>query len=352
MVCVAKSTKTIPRKLNPRDWRTRLSSEIHRFLYLLIILVWPLAALLIARRTKDRRYARWSSMINNFVCVVSDSATDHSDLSECDYTHWEGPLSSFTFFVSTLYIVTRTGAYLPERKNETDAHCRLHGIPTPKVFSAQDAPLPPGEYIVKPIASSNAKDIVFTTTPDQHLADDSVIVQEVVKNSIAQRNIWGTDALGSLRFYTVATAENVREFAGAVLRIPVGDSRFDNTYLDNAYARVDRDGKLGRVYTHKNAKVGFSCHPETGVPIEGQILSGFEECVRLAIKAARCVSAGPSRAQFGHRDDRTRPDAHRDQPIARTILEYVPRWVLREVRSGSLSRHCTGAKPPSCEQNV
>ena len=292
MVCVANSTKTIPTKLNPCDWRTRVASEIHRFFYLLIILVWPLVALLIARRAKDRRYARWSSMINNFAGVVSQSESHSTDWSKVDYSNWKEPLSSFTFFTSSLYIVSRAGVHLPDRKNETDAYCRQHGIPTPQVFSVRDSPLAPGEYIIKPIAGSSAKGIIYTTAPDQYLADDSVIVQEVVRNPIEQRSIWGTNALASLRFYTVTTKENVREFAGAVLRIPVGDSRFDNTSLDNAYASVDRDGRLGRVYTDKSGTTGFSCHPTTEAPIEGLVLKGFEECVRLAIKSHSALAPG------------------------------------------------------------
>ncbi|MEX0613813.1 MAG: sugar-transfer associated ATP-grasp domain-containing protein, partial [Pirellulales bacterium] len=250
---------------------------------MLVILSWPFWALLIALRTGRRRYACWNNLIDNLTIVISEPKTD--------YSTWREPLSSISFYIPLLYVCSRTGIYLPDEKNETDKYCRQFGIATPRVYSLADAPLPPGEYVVKPIRGSSAKGIVFISDPEPYLADKDLIVQEVLRNPLEQRRIWGSEALASIRCFTVTTTENTREIAGAVLRIPMNGGRFDNTTHGNGYARVDRDGWLERAYTDNEFANGFSFHPLTNERIEGVRLEHFAECIQLAIRTHEALAA-------------------------------------------------------------
>jgi len=96
--------------------------------------------------------------------------------------------------------------------------------------------------------------------------------------------MWGTDALGTVRLMTLATGGRY-ELACSLLRIPIGDSRIDNACHGNAFALVDRGGRLSRVYRKCDGTTGVPCHPTTGVTIEGAVIPRFEECVELALTA-------------------------------------------------------------------
>ena len=284
MECVSLATKKSIAEIDPHHWKTRLLSAVIRSIYLVLILTWPFWALLIALGARRHRYVCWNNLIDNLTAVIVEP--------RCDYSIWREPLSSISFYIPLLYICSRTGIYLPDAKHETDKYCRQHGIATPRVYSAADVPIQPGEYIVKPVRGSYAKGIVFTLDPAPYLADNDVIVQEIVRNPLEQRRIWGTDALASIRCFTATTAENNREFVGAVLRIPMNESRFDNTRFGNGFARVDRGGRLERAYTDKELANGFSFHPLTNERIEGVRLARFAECVQLAFRTHEALAPG------------------------------------------------------------
>ncbi|MEX2306455.1 MAG: sugar-transfer associated ATP-grasp domain-containing protein [Pirellulales bacterium] len=193
-------------------------------------------------------------------------------------------LSGLSLHIPLLYIASKTGERLPDLKNQIHDHCRACGIPTPSIFTADDHPLPAVSYIVKPVDGCRAKGLVFTSDPTPYLNDRRVVVQEVVRNCPELRRLWGSDALGTVRLMTVAIGDRY-ELVCSLLRIPVGDSRIDNSCHGNGFALVDRGGRLSRFYPLSKLRTSVPCHPTTGVTVEGVVIPRFEDCAELALIA-------------------------------------------------------------------
>jgi hypothetical protein len=191
-----------------------------------------------------------------------------------------------------MYIYGRTGKRIPDRKNETLDACRRLGIPTPRAIKAGDVLTAGQSYIVKPIDGCRAVGIHFTDHPEPYLGRADLIVQEVVRNTPELRRLWGTDTLAAFRFITMITDDNDYEIGACILRVPIGDSKFDNTCKGNGYAAVDPHGTLQRMFLDFGPKEGFTHHPTTGQRLEGTVIHGYADCAALAMQAHRSLAAG------------------------------------------------------------
>jgi hypothetical protein len=119
-----------------------------------------------------------------------------------------------------------------------------------------------------------------------------LIVQEIVKNPLSLRRLWGTDTLACFRFITAISDDGNYEVVACILRIPIGDSIFDNTCKGNGYAAVNSQGVLQRLFTDKGSPAGYSHHPTTGELFEGVVVDGYADCAALAIVVHHSLAAG------------------------------------------------------------
>jgi Sugar-transfer associated ATP-grasp len=201
-------------------------------------------------------------------------------------------LDCTSFLAPLLYIYRRTGHRIPDRKDEMVDVCRRLGIPIPRVLVAGDV-IPPGQsYIVRPIDGCRAAGIHFTDQPQAYLGRTDVIVQEVARNPLNLRRLWGTNTLASFRFITAITDDNDYEVVACILRVPIGDSAFDNTCKGNGYVGVNSRGVLQRLFTDKNLKTGYPHHPTTEEQVEGFWIDDYANCAALAVKVHRSLAAG------------------------------------------------------------
>jgi hypothetical protein len=265
-------------------WKARVRSSVFRISFLCLIFAWPILAGRIAFRARGQRLVRWNSLVNQFRFFLLESWSRRTDVVE--------PLDCTDFLAPLLYIYRRTGHRIPDRKDEMVDVCRRLGIPTPRVLMADDMLTAGQSYIVKPIDGCRAIGIHFTDQPGVYLGRTDVIVQEVVRNRLNLRRLWGTSTLASFRFITAITEDNDYEVVACILRVPIGSSAFDNTCKGNGYAAVSPRGVLQRLFTDKNLKTGYSHHPTTGEQFEGVSIDDYADCAALAIKVHRSLAAG------------------------------------------------------------
>ena len=117
-------------------------------------------------------------------------------------------------------------------------------------------------------------------------------MQEVARNPVSLRRLWGTNTLASFRFITAIRDDGDYEVVACILRVPIGDSAFDNTCKGNGYAAVNSRGVLQRLFTDENPKTGYSHHPTTGEEVEGFVIDDYAGCAALAVKVHRSLAAG------------------------------------------------------------
>jgi hypothetical protein len=124
------------------------------------------------------------------------------------------------------------------------------------------------------------------------------LVQPRLRCHPALAEIMGPRGLGTVRAVTCMDRGKPRLLLG-VLRITVGDNVTDNFHhgsTGNLVAPIDiGTGALGtaRGSTRKDwpAMAAFSCHPETGHPIEGFRVPQWAEIVALALKSQQSLPA-------------------------------------------------------------
>jgi hypothetical protein len=265
-------------------WKARLMSLIFRVIFLCLLFVWPVLSAILAFRARGRRLARWNSLVNRLRLFFSESWSHGTDVAE--------PLDCTDFLAPLLYIYHRTGRRIPDRKDETFEVCRRLGIPTPRVLAADDVIAPRQSYIVKPVDGCRAVGIHYTDHPQAYLGQSDVIVQEVARNPLSLRRLWGTNTLACFRFITAITDDGDYEVVACILRVPIGDSAFDNTCKGNGYAAVNPNGVLQRLFTDKGPKTGYSHHLSTGEKCEGFVIDDYAECAALALLVHRSLAAG------------------------------------------------------------
>jgi hypothetical protein len=207
----------------PWHWKARCASFIFRIVFLCLLFAWPILMAFKAFRSQGRRLARWNSLVNQLRIFFSESWSHGTHVAE--------PLDCTDFLAPLLYIYRRTGRRIPDRKDETVDFCRRLGIPTPRVLGVDDVPTPGQTYVVKPIDGCRAVGILFTDQPQAYLGQTDVIVQEVARNPVNLRRLWGTNTLASLRFITAIRDDGEYEVVACILRVPIGDSAFDNTSI-------------------------------------------------------------------------------------------------------------------------
>jgi hypothetical protein len=246
---------------------------------LFLLFIWPFLALLLSFRYGWRFLRHWNELVGALIFQLQrpDRSAEGNRKA----------LTGVSLFVPLLYIRDKTGNRWPDHKDEIAAACKQWRLPSPRVFTVADLPLPTGRYFVKPVNSYRAYGCFVTADASEYVSDPKWIVQEAVKNDSEIRRLWGTESLGTYRFATLLTGEHEYEFVGADLRMPVGDSLVDNAYLGNAKAWVDETGKLRRVYSDHISGDGVLDHPTTGIRVEGTTVPHFQECIDLAILGHR-----------------------------------------------------------------
>jgi Sugar-transfer associated ATP-grasp len=265
-------------------WKARLMSLMFRVLFLSLLFVWPILAAIVAFRARGRRLARWNSLVNQLRFFLSESWSHGIDIAE--------PLDCTDFLAPLLYIYRRTGRRIPDRKDETVDCCRRLGIPTPRVLGADDVITPGQSYIVKPVDGCRAVGIHYTDQPQAYLGQPGVIVQEIARNPLSLRRLWGTNTLACFRFITAIRDDGDYEVVACILRVPIGDSPFDNTCKGNGYAAVNASGVLQRLFTDKGSRAGYSHHLTTGEKSEGFVIDDYADCAALAVTVHRRLAAG------------------------------------------------------------
>jgi hypothetical protein len=265
-------------------WETRFASAIFRLVFLILLFAWPILAGLIAFRGRGKRVVPWNSLVNRLRVFFSESWSRGNEIAE--------PLDCTDFLAPLLYIYRRTGCRIPDRKDETVDYCRRLGIPTPRVLVADEEVKRGGRYVVKPIDGCRAYGIHFTDQPQAYLGRTDLIVQEAVKNPLSLRRLWGTDTLACFRFITAIGDDGNYEVVACILRIPIGDSIFDNTCKGNGYAAVNSQGVLERLFIDKGSPAGYTHHPTTGELFEGVVIDGYADCAALAVVVHHVLAAG------------------------------------------------------------
>jgi hypothetical protein len=265
------------------QWKTRLTSSILRVAFLILLFAWPILAALIVFRGRGKRVVPWDSLVNRLRFFFSEPWSRGKEIVE--------PLDCTDFLAPLLYIYTRTGCRIPDRKDETVDYCRRLGIPTPRMLVKNDE-VKSGRYVIKPVDGCRAVGIHFTDQPQAYLGRTDLIVQEAVKNPLSLRRLWGTDTLACFRFITTISDDGNYEVVACILRIPIGDSPFDNTCKGNGYAAVNSQGVLQRLFTDKGAPAGYTHHPTTGELLEGVVIDGYADCAALAVVVHRSLAAG------------------------------------------------------------
>jgi hypothetical protein len=265
-------------------WQPRVSSSILRLIYFCLMFAWPVLAGIIAFRAKEKRLARWDSLMNQLRFFLSEPWSHGARVAE--------PLDCTDFLVPLLYIYGRTGYRIPDQKDETAVHCRRLGIPTPRILGADDVITPGKIYIVKPVDGCRAAGIHFTDQPQAYFGRTDLIVQEVARNPLSLRRLWGTNTLASFRFITAIREDGHYEVVACILRVPIGDSAFDNTCKGNGYAAVNSHGVLQRLFMDKGPREGYSRHLSTGEIFEGIVIDGYADCAALAVTVHHGLAPG------------------------------------------------------------
>jgi len=195
--------------------------------------------------------------------------------------------------------------------------CASHGIRCVETLMSLDGtdpgqPLPDRDLFVKPIGGRGGRgaerwDRVARSTfvgPDgEQLSGDRLLDRLVARSSetplIVQPRMQPhpdllaitAGALPTLRVLTCLNEDNEPEVMVAMIRTSFGKNRtVDNLHAGGIGTLVDVDsGKLGKASNlGADARLGwFSAHPDTGAPIEGRIVPGWEEVKRQAIAAHR-----------------------------------------------------------------
>jgi hypothetical protein len=276
----------LSRKTKFAAWHrnSRVASSIFRLVFFCLLFAWPVLAAIIAFRAKEKRLVRWNTLVNQLRFFFTEPWSHDTSVAE--------PLDCTDFLAALLYIYGRTGCRIPDRKDETVDHCRRLGIPTPRMLTSDDVITPGQSYIVKPIDGCRAIGIHFTDQPQAYLDRADLIVQEIARNPLTLRRLWGTNTLACFRFITTIRDDGHYEVVACILRVPIGDSAFDNTCKGNGFAAVSSRGVLQRLFTDKGAPTGYSHHPTTGELIEGVVIDGYADCAALAVAVHHGLAAG------------------------------------------------------------
>lgn len=265
--------------LDPNDPKIRRAVFIGRYVALFLLFIWPFLALLLSLRYRWKFFRHWNELVNALLFQLQRPGRNEQGNRKA--------LTGMSLFVPLLYIFDKTGRRWPDHKDEIAAACKQWRLPSPRVFTTADVPLPTGRYFVKPVNSYRAYGCFVTADASEYVDDPKWIVQEAVKNHPEVRRLWRTDSLGTFRFATLLAGEHDYEFMGADLRMPVGDSLVDNAFHGNVKSWADKTGKLGRVYGKIVSADGVFDHPTTGLRVEGVTVPHFQECIDLAILAHR-----------------------------------------------------------------
>jgi hypothetical protein len=195
-------------------------------------------------------------------------------------------------------------------------HCRTHDLPTAPVFAAWE----PGGHLVTPLPPDPRRDVFIKPTTEygsvgampiaydaatrlyqlgdaryswsdlldtigtQHAEKIGYVLQPRLRNS-ANYAVYGQQDLCNLRVVTGVPANGIPELVGSVIRLP---SRFTTKGHDRdvLLATVDiADGRMGRAMFRNIKLPQFTHHPDTGHPIEGEILPGWSEIKELVLRA-------------------------------------------------------------------
>ena len=260
------------------DPKVRRAALAIRLFYLCVMLYWPFISLLISIRKKKLRFLPYWDVVVNNLFLITDRPKTYDPQDSLTLTH-------LSLYVPLLYVVTKTGQRVPDKKRRMYERCRECGIPTPRVFGATDTCPSTGSYIVKPIAGYGGQGIVFTSDPSPYVGDSRVIVQEVVRNPPELRRLWNSNTLGTIRMMTLNFGDRFELAGPSHIKVPVGDSTTDNFGQGNVFAMIDRSGRLSPLYKTRNPSAGLTHHPTTGIAAEDIVIPRYEECIELAMMA-------------------------------------------------------------------
>jgi hypothetical protein len=279
---VLRAHKKSGNPLDPDDPKVKRAVCIGRYLSLLLLLLWPFLALLLSLRHGRRFFQNWNDLVGALILLLQRPQLRARPNPKA--------LSGMSLFVPLLYIADRTGRRWPDHKDEIAAACKQWRLPSPRVFTTADLPLPLGKYFLKPVNSYRGFGCSTTDDPSTYVGDPNWIVQEAVKNDPEICRYWETDALGTYRFATLLVDENEYEYVHAELRLPVGDSLIDNTSQGNVNCAVDKTGRLGLLFGKNGQQEDPLHHPTTGVRVEGTVVPRFQECIDLALLAHKRIA--------------------------------------------------------------
>ena len=154
--------------LDPNDPAIKRAVFIGRYVGLLLVFIWPFLALLLSLRYGRRFLRHWNDLVDALILYLQrPQRYEQRNLKA---------LSGMSLFVPLLYIADRTGRRWPDHKDEIAAACKQWRLPTPRVLTASDLPLPSGRYFVKPVNSYRAYGCFVTSDPSEYISDPKWIV--------------------------------------------------------------------------------------------------------------------------------------------------------------------------------
>ena len=167
-----------------------------------------------------------------------------------------------------------------------------------------------GRFVVKPESSSRAAGVALIESANGGLVrrrgrqETPFHVEgsggvRLIERALIQEEFWrrlNPDSANSIRVLTMWTAGEPAAFVGAsVQRIGTADTApTDNWSGGGICAPVDLDtGRLGRGRMHplkgKAAKSFYTHHPDTGTPIEGEILPHWSDVKETVLRACAAL---------------------------------------------------------------
>src|SRR3954468_4304054 len=171
---VLRAHKKSEEPLDPNDPKIKRAVFMGRYVGLLLVFIWPLLSLLLSLRQGRRFLQEWNGLVGALILVLQRPARHERPNPKA--------LSGMSLFVPLLYIADKTGRRWPDHKDEIAAACKQWRLPTPRLFTAADLPLPPGPFFIKPVDGYRAYGCFVTPDATEYVGDPKWIVQEVVKN--------------------------------------------------------------------------------------------------------------------------------------------------------------------------